>query len=84
MKQCELCGRYANTERHHVFNSANRKHSEKYGLVANLCPECHRFGKDAVHVNAAVSLELKQRYQRIFEADHSRAEFLKIMGRNYL
>ncbi len=84
MKQCEICGRYANTERHHVFGGPNRKNSEKWGMVAELCPDCHRTGPYAVHVNAAVSLELKQKYQRIFEADHSRAEFMKIFGRNYL
>lgn len=84
MKQCEICHRYANTERHHVFGGPNRKNSEKWGMVAELCPDCHRTGPGNVTDDYDQSLILKQRYQRIFEADHSRAEFMKIFGRNYL
>ena len=29
---CYLCGRYGQTEEHHIFGGANRKVSEKYGV----------------------------------------------------
>ena len=77
---CELCGRTA-IHRHHVmFGAKNRKWSEKYGLVASLCLECHQF----VHSNRAMDLRLKERYQSVFEVTHSREEFMKIFGRSYL
>ena len=39
-KRCFLCGRNDTgdpLERHHIFGGANRKKSEKYGLVVYLC-----------------------------------------------
>ena len=39
-KRCFLCGRNDSgdpLERHHIFGGANRKKSEKYGLVVYLC-----------------------------------------------
>lgn len=81
---CEICGRYP-TEVHHVFfGTANRKLSEKWGMVARLCPKCHKDGKLAAHRCRETDLMLKMRYQRIFEETHSREEFVKIFGRNYL
>ncbi|MEG1758617.1 MAG: hypothetical protein RR235_09205 [Oscillospiraceae bacterium] len=35
---CELCGREAALERHHVWGGALRKKSDKLGAVAMLCP----------------------------------------------
>lgn len=47
-KRCFLCGRNDSgdpLERHHIFGGANRKKSEKYGLVVYLCGNrCHRNG----------------------------------------
>jgi len=82
---CELCNTQEASERHHVmFGSANRKLSEKYGLVAMLCADCHRNAPWAVHNHRSSDLKLKVRYQRIFEAEHGSAEFMSIFGRNYL
>lgn len=82
---CELCG--ANTEcvRHHVFfGTANRKLSEKWGMVSWLCPGCHNMSNRGVHFNRENDLILKQRYQRIFEAEHGSVEFMQIFGRSYV
>ena len=49
-----LCGRYAQTEEHHIFGGPNRKLSEEYGLKVDLCRECHQFGLHAVHRDQAV------------------------------
>ena len=45
-KRCFLCGRNDPSdplERHHILGGANRKKSEKYGLVVYLCGNrCHQ------------------------------------------
>lgn len=50
---CWLCGRNGTADhldRHHVFGGANRKKSERYGLVVYLCHnDCHIFGEQAAH-----------------------------------
>ena len=59
--------------------------SEQYGLKVDLCLECHRFGKHAVHKDHAVMDELHRQGQEAFESQvGSRKEFMKIFGRNYL
>lgn len=84
MGYCEICGKYGITERHHVFyGTANRKQSEKYGLVCDLCPDCHR-GKQGVHRNRNIDMELKRKKQKEFELHHSREEFRSIFGKSYL
>lgn len=77
---CELCHMKPSVHKHHVFGAANRKHSEKWGMVAYLCYDCHAL----IHDNYAESVKMKERYQRVFEADHSHAEFMAIFGRNYI
>lgn len=81
---CYLCGRLVYLERHHLFFGANRKPSENYGLWVWLCPDCHRTGKQAVHKDYETNLRLKQAGQQAFERTHTREEFMRIFGRNYL
>lgn len=82
---CELCGREGQTNAHHVFfGTANRKLSDKWGMVAMLCPDCHQNGPRAVHRCRETDLVFKRRYQEIFEKEHSREEFRRIFGRSYL
>jgi len=84
MEECELCHRWAYLEVHHVYNGPYRKHSDKWGMIARLCPICHRTGKNSVHLNYDVAIQLKQRYQEKFELNHTREEFRSIFGRSYL
>jgi len=82
---CELCGRDAYCTHHHVyFGTANRKLSDKWGMVAMLCPDCHQNGPRAVHHCRETDLILKRRYQRKFEEEHTREEFRKIFGKSWL
>jgi hypothetical protein len=82
---CWVCGKHP-TERHHVyFGSGNRKLSEKYGLVVNLCADHHRGQPNGVHGgNKELDLEIKRHFQREFEKEYLRIDFIKIFGRNYL
>lgn len=89
---CYLCMRlhgdyriHPCTEEHHIFNgTANRRISEAEGFKVYLCPEHHRTGKDAVHTSHDNMLLLQQDAQREYEKDHTREEFLALVGKNYL
>ena len=90
MKQCFLCGRNGSADpldKHHIFGGPYRKKSEKYGLTVYLCHhDCHIFGKEAVHNNAANMLYVKQYGQRkaMKEQGWTVDEFRKEFGKNYL
>jgi hypothetical protein len=79
-----MCGGQQWLECHHIFNASNRKHSEKYGLKVTLCHWCHNEPPRGVHHNRENMLLLKRLAQEKFEETHSREEFMKIFGRNYL
>ena len=83
-EECELCGQWAYLERHHVFGAANRKHSERWGLVARLCPACHRTGRKSVHQCRETADKVKAHYQRKFMHKYPGESFVAIFGRNYL
>jgi hypothetical protein len=86
-KRCFITGRDYNLHKHHIFGAANRKISEKYGLWVWLNSEMHNGNEPmAVHnnPNQGYDLMLKQQAQRKFEEDHTRAEFIKLVGRSYL
>ena len=90
MSECFLCGRNGSQDRldrHHIFGSANRKKSERYGLVVHLCHhDCHIFGTNAVHKNAETMLALHQYGQRkaMREQGWSVEDFIRVFGKNYL
>jgi hypothetical protein len=85
-KRCFLCGRTNGLENHHIFGGSNRKHSTKYKLLVKLCAECHRYGKNAAHLNAVTSQKLHEYGQHKFmrEQGATIADFVKIFGRNFL
>lgn len=83
---CDLCGKYGYLERHHIFGGANRSLSEKYGLVVNLCHECHNEPPDGVHFNVENMLALRKWAQKQAMESYGwdEAEFIRIFGRSYL
>lgn len=83
---CYLCGRCCPTERHHVFGGSNRPKSERYSLVVDLCAECHRTGKNAVHRDSAVMDRLHQEFQQkaMQENNWNVADFRAVFHKNYL
>ena len=87
---CYLCGMNSNLEPldlHHVFNKADKKKSEKYGLMVYLHhSKCHIFGKNSVHQNANVNRALKAKAQEKAMEYYgwSADDFRNIFGRNYL
>ena len=87
---CALCGRNGMNdplEEHHIFGGANRKKSEKYGLVVYLCGNrCHREGAQAVHRNARTQekLHIQGQLQAMREQGWSVEDFRREFGKNYL
>ena len=70
--------------KHHAFLGANRKIAETEGLYVFLCPDHHEFGTYAVHRNYEILREIQRDAQKAYEENHSRQQFMKLFGRNYL
>ena len=81
--QCFLCGRKTCLQKHHVFPGPNRKISEREGFWCHLCVDCH-LSQDGAQYNPEVGDYLKQQCQMAYEETHTREEFMKLIGRNYL
>ena len=83
-KECYLCGRKTCLERHHIFAGiANRKISEREGFWAYLCHDCHT-GVEGAQYNKASNRYLKEQAQMAYEETHTREEFMRLIGKNYL
>lgn len=71
---------------HHVYGGFGRRMiSDREGFTVPLCNSCHTMSNHAVHQNKMADTLLKRRCQEQYEAQgHSREEFIKLVGRNYL
>lgn len=83
-KECFVCRSTQNLQEHHIFyGTANRRMSEMHGMTVWLC-QMHHTGNRGVHFDKALDTKLKEIGQKKFEETHSREEFIKVFGRNYL
>lgn len=84
-KECYITGSTYNLHLHHIYpGNSRRKISDKYGFTVYLRADWHNASNYGVHFNKALDLQLKQECQRKFEETHTREEFIKIIGKNYL
>ena len=86
-KVCYITGTTNNLHKHHVYyGNPNRKISEDNGFWVYLTGRLHNMSNDGVHGKNGKQLDLflKQECQRKFEEKHSRAEFMALIGKNYL
>lgn len=81
---CYLCKRQTETCLHHVYFSFNRWMSDENGFVVFLCPSCHTESPTSAHKCRDTDLYLKRRCQAAYEKNHTRDEFMRLVGRNYL
>lgn len=81
---CYICGVRPAVHIHHIFNKADKKASEKYGLVVPVCVFCHTGSNEAIHNYEYNNLRLKARAQRVFESIESRDKFIEVFGRDYI
>lgn len=83
--RCHICNRYDHLQEHHVFfGTANRKVSDKNGFTVYICYDCHQGSPQAVHNCRETDLMLKREAQEKYEETHTREDFMKLIGRNYL
>lgn len=85
-KTCFLTG--ADDEilcRHEIFfGTAHRRVSKANGFWIYVLPRLHNVDDGCIHRNQKLDLELKQLCQKKYEETHSRAEFIELIGKNYL
>lgn len=85
MRKCYVCGCTTGLHRHHVFEgSANRKKSEEYGMVIDLCGIHHNLSSEGIHFNKDLDLKVKREYQALFEEKYGHEKFMEVFKRNYL
>jgi len=79
---CKRCGRYGDTEWHHVFGGVFRGISEREGFVMELCRDCHR----EMHDNPAFGRVYKERFQLEWEnrPGNHRSSWLHLMGKSWI
>lgn len=83
-KRCFITGSEFNLHDHHIYTGRNRRASEQYGFKVWLRADWHNMADYGVHFNKALDLHLKRTCQTKFEETHTRAEFMEIIGKNYL
>ena len=88
-KECWYCKTTYNLENHHIYFGPNRKVSDKNGFVVWLCNYHHTgslcgISKYSVHFNRKMNLKLKQICQSKYEENHTRDDFIRLIGRSYL
>lgn len=84
-KYCYVCGSRYNIQKHHIYGAGNRTTSENNGFWVYLCARHHVYTNYSVHGDPDHKLdhELKKICQTVYEKDHSRADFIKLVGKNY-
>lgn len=74
---CEFCGKYSKKlEPHEVYGGSNRKRSIQHKFVKLICRECHN--------NEEIINQLRIDVQKEYEKEHTRQEFIDIIGKNYI
>ena len=70
---------------HHIYGGNGRRSiSEREGFIVPLTNAEHNMGKNSVHFNRKLDRWFKQLCQSIYEKNHTREEFIRLIGRNYL
>lgn len=84
LDKCFFCGRPAECIHEVFFGTANRRISIENGFCAGLCHKEHNLSSKSVHNNREMDLALKRAYQKKYEENHTRADFIALIGKSYL
>lgn len=80
LEHCYICRfqgkKVLRDDLHEVYGGANRKRSILNGLVVPLCRKHHQ--------NKEILSELKVATQQKYEVNHTRDEFIKLIGKSYI
>lgn len=80
LSKCAECKNTFGIEKNEVYEGSKRITSMKNGFVVPLCQSCHR----RFHNDRQFALKYKMMFQRAYELDHSREEFINLIHRSYL
>lgn len=80
-RECFVCKRDDTLTVHHLYAGSRRQRADREGLTVYLCPLCH---ERVQHYDTKADRILKQIGQRAFEKTHTREEFIRLFGKNYL
>lgn len=85
-KKCYITGQTRNLHKHHIYAGKNRKVSEDNGFWVYLVGWLHNQSDEGVHGKNGhdLDIKLKTECQAKFEETHTRAEFMALIGKNYL
>ena len=84
MEHCFVCGSPYIQIHHCIYGTANRKLSDRYGLIVPLCQE-HHTGRTGVHQNRGLDIHLKKLSQKRFEAVYgANISFRDVFGKSFL
>lgn len=74
---CENCGKFSKRlDPHEIYGGSNRKRSIAHKFVKLLCRECHS--------NENIINQLRIDTQKEYEKNHTRNDFIKLIGKSYL
>lgn len=79
MTHCYICGK-KKKHTHEIYGGRNRQVSMRNGFCIPICEECH----DRTEIDMEFDKELKRESQEKFEEEHTRDEFIKLIGESYL
>ena len=86
-KECYITGQTNNLHKHHIyFGNPWRRISEENGFWVYLAGYLHNQSNQGVHGKDGKELDLmlKRHCQMKYEETHSREEFMRLIGKNYL
>lgn len=79
LKICYICHKKA-TSMHEIFGGRNRKISMINKFCVPLCFNCHRHTEEYEELSKFLQRECQKKY----EETHTREDFMKLIGKNYL
>ena len=80
-ESCIACGKSYELDCHHIFNSYNKKRSEKYGMMVYLCRTCHSEVHDT---RSPLRRRIEAHAQDVWEHTYgTREEFIKEFNKSY-
>ena len=80
LTKCCNCGSKTGIEKNEVFEGSYRQASIKYGMVCPFCKTCH----SQFHNDIMFNLFYKVMFEKEFLKTHSKEEFIKIFGQDYI
>jgi len=83
LDRCYFCSRPRQAI-HEVYFGSRRQTSIKNGFCVGLCAAHHNMSNNSVHKNREMDLQLKQLYQKEYEKNHTREDFINLIGQSYL